>query len=151
MRGDEERQETVFVFDSLEDRMPAGHPLRLVRRLIDTALANLDPVFAELYADGGRPSIPPECLLRASLLQKLYALKTESVFRAKGRSLWASFKISMSRTSSPTFCLSFLICSSFRASSSLGRVRRAFSAAERYRSFHSPISATVKPWTRAVS
>jgi len=50
MRGDEERQEAVFVFDSLEDRVPAGHPLRRIRRLIDTALRDLDPVFEDLYA-----------------------------------------------------------------------------------------------------
>lgn len=77
MRGDEERQEAVFVFNSLEDRVPPGHPLRRIRRLVDTALRDLDPLFAELYAETGRPSIPPECLLRASLLQKLYAVPSE--------------------------------------------------------------------------
>jgi transposase len=77
MRGDEVRQEAVFVFDSLEDRIPADHPLRRIRRLVDTALRDLDPVFADLYAHGGRPSIPPECLLRASLLQKLYGIPSE--------------------------------------------------------------------------
>lgn len=77
MRGDEERQEAVFVFDSLEDRVPAGHPLRRVRRLVDTALADLDPLFERLYAEAGRPSIPPEYLLRAALLQKLYAIPSE--------------------------------------------------------------------------
>jgi transposase len=77
MRGDEERQEAVFVFDSLEDRVPAEHPLRRVRRLTDTALQDLDPLFAKLYADGGRPSIPPECLMRAVLLQKLYGIPSE--------------------------------------------------------------------------
>ena len=50
MRGDEERQEAVFVFDLLEDRVPAGHPLRRIRRLVDTALRDLDPVFEDLYA-----------------------------------------------------------------------------------------------------
>jgi len=77
MRGDEERQEAVFVFDSLEDRVPADHPLRRIRRLVDIALRDLDSVFAELYAEAGRPSVPPECLLRASLLQKLYAIPSE--------------------------------------------------------------------------
>ena len=77
MRGDEEHQEAVFVFESLEDRVPADHPLRTIRRLVDTALKDLDPLFAELYAQGGRPSIPPEYLLRAALLQKLYALPSE--------------------------------------------------------------------------
>ncbi len=77
MRGDEERQEAVFVFDSLEDRVPADHPLRRIRRLTDTALRDLDPLFEELYAETGRPSIPPECLLRAALLQKLYGIPSE--------------------------------------------------------------------------
>lgn len=77
MRGDEERQEAVFVFESLEDRVPAGHPLRRIRRLVDIALVELDPLFEELYAEAGRPSIPPECLLRAALLQKLYAIPSE--------------------------------------------------------------------------
>lgn len=77
MRGDEERQEAVFVFDSLEDRVPAGHPLRRIRRLVDVALRDLDPLFEELYAKTGRPSIPPECLLRAALLQKLYGIPSE--------------------------------------------------------------------------
>jgi transposase len=77
MRGDEEHQEAVFVFDSLEDRVPAGHPLRRVRRVIDTALQELDPLFTELYAEAGRPSIPPECLMRAAVLQKLYGIPSE--------------------------------------------------------------------------
>jgi transposase len=77
MRGDEEQQEAVFVFESLEDRVPQDHPLRTIRRLVDTALKDLDPLFAELYAQGGRPSIPPEYLLRAALLQKLYAIPSE--------------------------------------------------------------------------
>lgn len=77
MRGDEERQEAVFVLDSLKDRVPAGHPLRRIRCLVDTALADLDSVFAELYAQTGRPRIPPKCLLRASLLRKLYGIPSE--------------------------------------------------------------------------
>src|SRR5215831_2277468 len=76
---------------------------------------------------------------------------SSDVFAGKGRSLLASFRTSRSRTNSPTFCLSFLICSSFRASSSLGRARRAFSAPSRYRSRHSSTSATVNPCFRAAS
>jgi len=77
MRGDEERQEAVFVFDSLEDRVPPDHPLRRIRRLVDTALVEMSPLFDELYAEAGRPSIPPEYLLRAALLQKLYGIGSE--------------------------------------------------------------------------
>src|SRR6266581_4999483 len=76
---------------------------------------------------------------------------SSDVFGAKGRSLLASFRMSRSRTSSPTFCLSFLICSSFRASSSLGRARSAFSAPSRNRSRHSSTSATVSPCFRAAA
>ena len=65
MRGDEERQEAVFVFDSLEDRVPAGHPLRRIRRLVDTALRDLDPVFEDLYAI---PSERKLCELRGTFI-----------------------------------------------------------------------------------
>src|SRR5680860_1125323 len=70
---------------------------------------------------------------------------------AKGRPFWASLRMSMSSTSSPTFCFSFLICSSFWASSSRGLVRSAFSAAERSFSRQSSTSATVRPCLRAAS
>ena len=61
----------------LEHRVPAAHPLRRIRRLVDIALRELDPVSEELCAQASRPSIPPECLLRASLLQKLYGIPSE--------------------------------------------------------------------------
>src|SRR5215472_3261087 len=76
---------------------------------------------------------------------------SSDVFAGKGRSLLASFSTSRSRTNSPTFCLSFLICSSFKASSSLGRARNAFSAPSRNRSRHSSTSATVNPCFRAAA
>lgn len=77
VRGDEELQEGIIFFSSLEDQVPPEHPLRTVRRLVDTALREMNPLFDELYAQGGRPSIPPEYLLRASLLQKLYGIPSE--------------------------------------------------------------------------
>src|SRR5680860_271339 len=70
---------------------------------------------------------------------------------SKGRPFWASFRMSMSSTNSPTFCSSFLICSSFWASSSRGRVRSAFSAARRNFSRQSSTSATVRPCLRTAS
>src|SRR5660398_142642 len=76
---------------------------------------------------------------------------SSDVSRAKGRPFRASFKMSMSRTSSPTFCFSFLICSSFWASSSRGRVRSALSAARRNFSRQSSTSATVRPCLRTAS
>jgi len=61
----------------LEDRVPADHPLRVVKRFADRALAELSPVFDQMYRAGGRPSIPPERLLKASLLIALYSVRSE--------------------------------------------------------------------------
>ena len=77
MRGDEERQEGFVVFTSLEDRIPPDHPLRAIRRLVDGALSEMSPLLDSLYASGGRVSIPPEYLLRAQLVQILFAIPSE--------------------------------------------------------------------------
>src|SRR5680860_1211623 len=77
MRGDEEGQEGFIVFESLEDRVPLEHPLRSIRRLVDKALREMSPLFDSLYAEKGRVSIPPECLLRALVLQTLYGIPSE--------------------------------------------------------------------------
>jgi len=77
MRGEHREDEGLFSYVSLESRVPKGHPLRKVRRLVDEALANLDVVFDDIYSSEGRPSIPPERLLRASLLQVLYSIRSE--------------------------------------------------------------------------
>ena len=62
MRGDDERSEGFFSYVRLETRIPADHPLRTIRELVDTALLKLSPAFDRLYAREGRPSIPPERL-----------------------------------------------------------------------------------------
>jgi transposase len=77
MRGDEQLQEGFIVLTSLEDRVPADHPLRAIRRLVDEALARMSPTLEALYAERGRPSIAPELLLRAQLVQILYAIPSE--------------------------------------------------------------------------
>jgi transposase len=77
MRGTERQQVTMFSYVSLEERIPADHPLRPVRAMVDRALIALSPRFDALYADWGRPSIPPEQLLRALLLQVLYTVRSE--------------------------------------------------------------------------
>ena len=77
VRGDEERQESIILFSSLEDRIPADHPLRDIRRVVDRALRDLSPLFDRLYHERGRESIPPEYLLRAQLVQHLYAIPSE--------------------------------------------------------------------------
>ena len=77
MRGSDEQTGSLFSYVDLEDRVPAKHPLRPVRRVVNDVLAALDGDFSRAYADGGRPSIPPERLLRALLLQAFYTIRSE--------------------------------------------------------------------------
>jgi transposase len=77
MRGPDERQAILFSYRSVEDRIPADHPLRVMRRLVDPILGELSPRFQRLYSAIGRPSIPSEQLLRALLLQVLYTIRSE--------------------------------------------------------------------------
>ena len=67
----------MFSYIRLDERIPADHPLRVIRQLVDAALAELSRAFAKLYARDGRPSIPPERLLRALLLQAFYTVRSE--------------------------------------------------------------------------
>ncbi len=77
MRGDDRQQAAMFSYISPEARVPQDHPLRAIRVLVDEVLAELSPRFETLYARVGRPSIPPEKLLRAQLLQVLYTVRSE--------------------------------------------------------------------------
>jgi len=77
MRGDDPRHESMFSYVTPEARVRADHPLRPIRRMTDAALARLSPRFDQLYSTMGRPSIPPEQLLRALLLQMLYSIRSE--------------------------------------------------------------------------
>ena len=77
MRGQDERRDSLFSYVRPESRIPQAHPLRVIRRVADEALAALDARFAALYAEAGRPSIPPEQLLRALLLQAFYSIRSE--------------------------------------------------------------------------
>ena len=77
MRGDEDGQADVFSYVSPEERIPAAHPLRPMRQLVNEALNGTGEVFDRMYARSGRPSIPPEQLLRALLLQVLYSVLSE--------------------------------------------------------------------------
>src|SRR5260221_13677558 len=78
MRGDDEKlQAGMFSYIALEDRIPKNHPLRGIRQLVDGVLKGLSPEFERLYAKVGRPSIPPERLLRALLLQAFYSIRSE--------------------------------------------------------------------------
>ena len=78
MRGDDpEQQGAMWSYVPMERRIPTDHPLRVVRPLVDTVLRELSPRFTELYSRVGRPSIAPEKLLRALLLQVLYTIRSE--------------------------------------------------------------------------
>src|SRR6266567_6545412 len=80
MRGRRDPQTTMLAFVDLEERVPRTHPLRVVKQFADRALRELSAVFDEMYATGGRPSIPPERLLKASLLISLYSVRSERAF-----------------------------------------------------------------------
>lgn len=77
MRGDDRQTGYVFSYLSPEERVPADHPLRAIRRMTDAIFTRLSPQFDRLYSTMGRPSIPPEKLLRALLLQGLYTVRSE--------------------------------------------------------------------------
>ena len=77
MRGTENKQDKLFSYVSQEDRIPQHHPMRKLRELIDPILQKMSPTFDTMYAEEGRPSIPPEYLLRASLVQVLYSIRSE--------------------------------------------------------------------------
>ena len=77
MRGDDPRNDSMFSYVTPEARVRPDHPLRPIRRMTDAALQRLSPRFDRLYSTTGRPSIPPEKLLRALLLQFLYSIRSE--------------------------------------------------------------------------
>jgi transposase len=77
MRGADHQQSGMFSYISAERRVPEDHPLRAIRAMVDVALRNMGPQFDAMYAKVGRPSIAPEKLLRALLLQVLYTVRSE--------------------------------------------------------------------------
>lgn len=77
MRGEDPRQPVMWSYLRLEERVPPDHPLRAIRRMTERALAELDQRFDAMYSAIGRPSIPPEQLLRALVLQILYSIRSE--------------------------------------------------------------------------
>src|ERR1700745_3879918 len=79
MRGKDEQQLDVFSYINPEQRVPHDHPLRPLRVMTDDALRELQPRFSKLYAKTGRPSIAPEKLLLAPLLQALYSVRSERI------------------------------------------------------------------------
>src|SRR5215210_5737409 len=77
MRGSDKRSGSLFSYVDLEARVRRDHPLRAIRHFADAALGALTVGFGELYSSTGRPSIPPEMLLRAMLLQAFYTIRSE--------------------------------------------------------------------------
>jgi transposase len=77
MRGEHREPDSMFSYVSPEQRIPKDHPLRAIRALVDEILADMSREFDRLYAATGRPSIPPERLLRAQLLQVFYSIRSE--------------------------------------------------------------------------
>ena len=77
MRGTDDVSGSLFSHVDLEERIPVRHPLRKIRRVVNEALASLDAEFEALCTDFGRPSIPPERLIRASLIQILFSVRSE--------------------------------------------------------------------------
>jgi hypothetical protein len=77
MRGDHTEPDAMFSYISAAQRVPEDHPLRAIRTMVDKVLEQLSPTFDRLYSRIGWPSIPPERLLRALLLQVLYSIRSE--------------------------------------------------------------------------
>ena len=77
MRGSDARLGALFSYVDLEARVPAAHPLQAIREIVNETLTELSSTFARLYAPLGRPSIPPEQLPRALLLQAFYSIRSE--------------------------------------------------------------------------
>ncbi len=80
MRGEAERQSRMLFGVTPEQLVPSDHPIRRIKPIVEQALAHLSPTFTRMYALGGRPSIPPEHLLKASLLIALYSIRSERQF-----------------------------------------------------------------------
>ena len=80
MRGVPDSQMPMFTASNIEDLIPADHPIRRIRVVVDQVLGELDPEFSKMYAGIGRPSVPPETLLKATVLMAMYSMRSERAF-----------------------------------------------------------------------
>ena len=80
MRGESNRQQALFSYVSIEERIPAEHPIRRVKLLCDQVLRKLSEMFEGMYSELGRPSIPPERLLKSQVLMALYSVRSDRMF-----------------------------------------------------------------------
>ena len=94
MRGWDARSDVLFSYVNCERRVAQDHPLRTILGIVDEALAALSPEFEGLYAKFGRPSIPPERLLRALLLQAFYSVRSEKQLMEQLRTICCSAGLS---------------------------------------------------------
>jgi hypothetical protein len=109
MRGENTKQSSMLMLMSPETRVPATHPLRSIKKLADAGLAKLSPVFDQMYSTNGRPSIPPERLLKSMLLIALYTVRSERQFCEQlnynccsaGFSIWTWRSLASIRPCSP--------------------------------------------------
>jgi transposase len=85
MRGPDDQTSGMFSYLSPEQRVRPDHPLRAIRRMTDQVFATLSPRFTKMDSDIGRPSIPPEQLLRALLIQSLYTVRSERLLSGQER------------------------------------------------------------------
>jgi hypothetical protein len=123
MRGEDQCSEHFFTYVRLEDRIPADHPLRAIHELVDAALKELSQPFAKLYAREGRPSIPPERLLRALLLQAFYTVRSERQLMEPTAS-GANRPLSRHGSDAPLACHATLACCAQPRPGSHGPPRR---------------------------
>jgi transposase len=80
MRGDREKQPALMVMVTPEELIPKDHPIRVIKKVADEALKRLEPQLSAIYSERGRPSIPPEVLLKAQILIALYSVRSERMF-----------------------------------------------------------------------
>ena len=101
MRGEATRQAKMMLAITPDQLIPADHPIRAIKAIVDTALAELSPVFNEIYARTGRPSIPPEHLLKGRLLMELFSVPAPGASATSSSTTCSSNGSSISTSTTP--------------------------------------------------
>ena len=101
MRGTHEEQEVMLAYVNLEERVPKDHPLRTMKAVADEALGRLSPEFDRMHSNVGRASVPPERLLKASLLISLHSVRSERAICETGRRIYVGHSLAPWSTWSP--------------------------------------------------
>ena len=100
MRGRRDPRATMLAFVDMEERVPTDHPIRTVKIIADEALERLSPEFDQMYSKVGRASVPPERLLKASLLISLYSVRSELSMSERNSATWRSKRVPVAAMSS---------------------------------------------------